>query len=163
VHSECLTGDAIGSLRCDCGAQLDASLARAADEGGVVIYLRGHEGRGIGLLSKIEAYALQDAGRDTVQANLDLGWPADRREYGAGAAILADLGVRRFRLLTNNPAKVLGLRAHGLEVTEMIGLEVGRTPENAIYLHTKAAEMGHLMAPVPTVPAPAAHHEEITR
>lgn len=145
VHSECLTGDAFGSLRCDCGPQLDASLARAADEGGVVVYLRGHEGRGIGLLSKIDAYALQDAGRDTVQANLDLGWPADRREYGAAAAILIDLGVHRMRLLTNNPAKVLGLRAHGLDVTEMVPLEVGRTPENAGYLRTKAAQMGHLL------------------
>ena len=144
VHSECLTGDSFSSLRCDCGPQLDASLARAAQEGGVVVYLRGHEGRGIGLSSKIEAYALQDTGRDTVQANLDLGWPADRREYGAAAAILVDLGVRRLRLLTNNPAKVLGLRAHGLEV-EMIGLEVGRTPENAVYLRTKAVEMGHLL------------------
>ncbi|HEY8719349.1 GTP cyclohydrolase II [Pengzhenrongella sp.] len=144
VHSECLTGDAFGSLRCDCGPQLDTSLARAAAEGGVVVYLRGHEGRGIGLLSKIAAYSLQDAGRDTVQANLDLGWPADRREYGAAAAILADLGVHRMRLLTNNPAKVLGLRAHGLVVTEMIPLEVGRTSENAAYLATKEAEMGHL-------------------
>ena len=146
VHSECLTGDAFGSLRCDCGPQLDAALERAADEGGVVVYLRGHEGRGIGLLAKIGAYALQDAGRDTVQANIDLGWPADRREYGAAAAILADLGVRRFRLLTNNPAKVEGLRAHGLEVTAMVPLEVGRTPENRAYLRTKAVEMGHLLA-----------------
>ncbi|HEY5516045.1 MAG TPA: GTP cyclohydrolase II [Pengzhenrongella sp.] len=156
VHSECLTGDAFGSSRCDCGPQLEASLERAAAEGGVVVYLRGHEGRGIGLLSKIEAYALQDAGRDTVQANLDLGWPADRREYGAAAAILADLGVHRMRLLTNNPAKVLGLRAHGLDITEMVPLEVGRTPENAAYLHTKVAEMGHLLTrpivdPVSTV------------
>ena len=164
VHSECLTGDSFSSLRCDCGPQLDASLERAAAEGGVVVYLQGHEGRGIGLGSKIAAYALQDAGRDTVQANLDLGWPADRREYGAAAAILAELGVRRLRLLTNNPAKVLGLRAHGLEVTEMIGLEVGRTPQNAVYLQTKAAEMGHLLTstvtidvltpPVPTTPVP---------
>ena len=144
VHSECLTGDAFGSLRCDCGPQLEASMERAAAEGGVVVYLRGHEGRGIGLLSKIEAYALQDVGRDTVQANLDLGWPADRREYGAAAAILADLGVRRLRLLTNNPAKALGLRAHGLDVTAMVPLEVGRTPENAVYLHTKVVQMGHV-------------------
>src|SRR3712207_8701087 len=102
--------------------------------------------RGIGLLAKIGAYALQDAGRDTVQANIDLGWPADRREYGAAAAILADLGVHRLRLLTNNPAKAAGLRAHGLEVTELVPLEVGRTPENAAYLRTKAVEMGHLIA-----------------
>ena len=146
VHSECLTGDAFGSLRCDCGPQLDASLERAADEGGVVVYLRGHEGRGIGLLAKIGAYALQDAGRDTVQANIDLGWPADRREYGAAAAILADLGVHRMRLLTNNPAKAAGLRAHGLEVTDLLPLVVGRTPENSAYLRTKAVEMGHLLA-----------------
>jgi len=146
VHSECLTGDAFGSLRCDCGPQLDAALERAADEGGVVVYLRGHEGRGIGLLAKIGAYALQDAGRDTVQANIDLGWPADRREYGAAAAILADLGVHRLRLLTNNPGKAAGLRAHGLDVTELVPLEVGHTPENRAYLRTKAVEMGHLLA-----------------
>ncbi|WNB84266.1 GTP cyclohydrolase II [Cellulomonas sp. ATA003] len=154
VHSECLTGDAFGSLRCDCGPQLDAALERAAEEGGVVVYMRGHEGRGIGLLAKIGAYALQDAGRDTVQANIDLGWPADRREYGAAAAILADLGVQRLRLLTNNPAKVAGLRAHGLDVTAMLPLEVGRTPENAAYLRTKAVEMGHLLA-VPDDDAPS--------
>jgi 3,4-dihydroxy 2-butanone 4-phosphate synthase/GTP cyclohydrolase II len=146
VHSECLTGDAFGSLRCDCGPQLDAALERTAEEGGVVVYLRGHEGRGIGLLAKIGAYALQDAGRDTVQANIDLGWPADRREYGAAAAILTDLGISRLRLLTNNPAKVAGLRAHGLDVTAMVPLEVGRTPENLAYLRTKAVEMGHLLA-----------------
>ncbi|NMR20194.1 GTP cyclohydrolase II [Cellulomonas fimi] len=158
VHSECLTGDAFGSLRCDCGPQLDAALERTAEEGGVVVYLRGHEGRGIGLLSKIEAYGLQDAGRDTVQANIDLGWPADRREYGAAAAILADLGIGRLRLLTNNPAKVVGLRAHGLEVTDMVGLEVGHTPENSAYLRTKAVEMGHLLThPIP-VPLDAPEH-----
>ena len=146
VHSECLTGDAFGSLRCDCGPQLDASLERTAEEGGVVVYLRGHEGRGIGLLAKIGAYALQDAGRDTVQANIDLGWPVDRREYGAAAAILADLGMTRLRLLSNNPAKAAGLRAHGLEVTELVPLQVGRTPENSAYLRTKAVEMGHLLS-----------------
>jgi 3,4-dihydroxy 2-butanone 4-phosphate synthase/GTP cyclohydrolase II len=165
VHSECLTGDAFGSLRCDCGPQLDAALERTAEEGGVVVYLRGHEGRGIGLLAKIGAYALQDAGRDTVQANIDLGWPADRREYGAAAAILADLGIQRLRLLTNNPAKVAGLRAHGLDVTAMVPLEVGRTPENLAYLRTKAVEMGHLLAlpdddadptvPTATIPTPS--------
>ena len=116
VHSECLTGDAFGSARCDCGPQLDAALELAAEQGGAVVYLRGHEGRGIGLLAKVAAYALQDEGRDTVEANLDLGWPADRREYGAAAAILTDLGVQRVSLLTNNPAKVAGLRAHGIEV-----------------------------------------------
>ncbi|GAA4623978.1 GTP cyclohydrolase II [Cellulomonas oligotrophica] len=145
VHSECLTGDAFGSARCDCGPQLDAALALAAAEGGAVVYLRGHEGRGIGLLAKVAAYALQDTGRDTVEANLDLGWPADRREYGAAAAILADLGVARVRLLTNNPAKVAGLRAHGIDVVQVRGLEVGRTPHNAAYLRTKATAMGHLL------------------
>lgn len=146
VHSECLTGDAFGSRRCDCGAQLHAAMALVAREGGAVVYLRGHEGRGIGLRSKIDAYALQDSGRDTVQANLDLGLPADRREYGAAAAILADLGVDGVRLLTNNPAKVSGLRAHGVDVVERVGLEVGRTPENAAYLATKRTEMGHLLS-----------------
>ncbi len=147
VHSECLTGDAFGSLRCDCGPQLDAALARAAAEGGAVVYLRGHEGRGIGLLHKISAYALQDAGRNTVQANLDLGLPADRREYGAAAAILSDLGFARVRLLTNNPAKVTGLEAHGIVVAEVLAHEVGRTAENLEYLRTKAREMGHLLSP----------------
>ncbi|MEN1974707.1 3,4-dihydroxy-2-butanone-4-phosphate synthase [Cellulomonas olei] len=145
VHSECLTGDAFGSERCDCGPQLDAALELAARDGGAVVYLRGHEGRGIGLVAKIGAYALQDAGRDTVEANLDLGWPADRREYGAAAAILEDLGARRITLLTNNPAKVAGLTAHGIEVAEVRGLEVGRTPHNETYLRTKARAMGHLL------------------
>jgi 3,4-dihydroxy 2-butanone 4-phosphate synthase/GTP cyclohydrolase II len=145
VHSECLTGDAFGSLRCDCGPQLDAALERASREGGAVVYLRGHEGRGIGLLAKIDAYALQDAGRDTVEANLELGHPADRREYGAAAAMLADLGLARIRLLTNNPAKVTGLGASGVEVVEVVPHEVGRTTENAAYLHTKAVAMGHLL------------------
>ncbi|HEY0186256.1 MAG TPA: 3,4-dihydroxy-2-butanone-4-phosphate synthase [Cellulomonas sp.] len=152
VHSECLTGDAFGSARCDCGPQLDAALEQTARDGGVVVYLRGHEGRGIGLLAKIGAYALQDAGRDTVEANLDLGWPADRREYGAAAAILADLGVQRITLLTNNPAKVAGLTANGIEVAEVRGLEVGRTPHNEAYLRTKARAMGHLLPGLDDVP-----------
>jgi 3,4-dihydroxy 2-butanone 4-phosphate synthase/GTP cyclohydrolase II len=154
VHSECLTGDAFGSARCDCGPQLDAALELAAREGGAVVYLRGHEGRGIGLVAKIGAYALQDQGRDTVEANIDLGWPADRREYGAAAAILADLGADRITLLTNNPAKVAGLTAHGIDVAEVRGLEVGRTPHNETYLRTKARAMGHLLPgldhPTPT-------------
>ncbi|ADG74757.1 GTP cyclohydrolase II [Cellulomonas flavigena DSM 20109] len=145
VHSECLTGDAFGSARCDCGPQLDAALEITAAEGGAVVYLRGHEGRGIGLLAKVAAYALQDDGRDTVEANVDLGWPADRREYGAAAAILAELGVRRVELLTNNPAKVAGLRAHGIDVAQVRGLEVGRTPHNEAYLRTKATSMGHAL------------------
>lgn len=143
VHSECLTGDAFGSLRCDCGPQLSASLEAVARDGGAVVYLRGHEGRGIGLLAKIAAYQLQDAGRDTVEANLELGWPADRREYGAAAAILAELGLERIRLLTNNPAKAVGLTAHGITVTETVGIEVGHTPENYHYLKTKKVSMGH--------------------
>jgi 3,4-dihydroxy 2-butanone 4-phosphate synthase/GTP cyclohydrolase II len=145
VHSECLTGDAFGSARCDCGPQLDAALRLAATTGGAVVYLRGHEGRGIGLLAKVAAYALQDTGRDTVEANLDLGWPADRREYGAAAAILTDLGVHSVTLLTNNPAKVAGLQAHGIDVAEVRGLEVGRTPHNEAYLRTKATTMGHVL------------------
>lgn len=165
VHSECLTGDAFGSARCDCGPQLDAALEIAAAEGGAVVYLRGHEGRGIGLLAKVAAYALQDGGRDTVEANVDLGWPADRREYGAAAAILADLGVRRVRLLTNNPAKVAGLRAHGIEVVQVQGLEVGRTPHNEAYLRTKATSMGHALHldGTPGAPdlAPAVHVDPV--
>jgi len=143
VHSECLTGDAFGSLRCDCGPQLHTAMRRAADEGGAVVYLRGHEGRGIGLLAKIGAYALQDAGRDTVQANLELGLPVDRREYGAAAAILHDLGLERIRLLTNNPAKAVGLRAHGIDVVEVVPIEVGRSRHNDAYLRTKRDVMGH--------------------
>jgi len=145
VHSECLTGDAFGSERCDCGPQLQESMRLAAEGGGVVVYLRGHEGRGIGLLAKLAAYALQDEGRDTVEANIDLGWPADRREYGAAAAILADLGATTVTLLTNNPAKVAGLRAHGIDVAQVRGLDVGRTPHNASYLATKARAMGHVL------------------
>jgi 3,4-dihydroxy 2-butanone 4-phosphate synthase/GTP cyclohydrolase II len=145
VHSECLTGDAFGSLRCDCGSQLDAALALAAQEGGAVVYLRGHEGRGIGLLPKLRAYALQDEGRDTVQANLELGWPADRREYSAAAAILTDLGLTRVRLVTNNPAKVAGLVASGIDVTQVLGLAVGHTAHNHHYLVTKKDVMGHLL------------------
>ena len=156
VHSECLTGDAFGSLRCDCGPQLDASLEAVARDGGAVVYLRGHEGRGIGLLAKIAAYQLQDAGRDTVEANLELGWPADRREYGAAAAILTALGLDRVRLLTNNPAKAVGLTAHGIEVTETVGIEVGHTPENVHYLRTKKVSMGHLLHTITVDAAPTA-------
>ncbi|MFP5334710.1 MAG: bifunctional 3,4-dihydroxy-2-butanone-4-phosphate synthase/GTP cyclohydrolase II [Actinomycetes bacterium] len=144
VHSECLTGDVLGSLRCDCGPQLGAALDRVVAAGrGVVVYLRGHEGRGIGLLAKLQAYALQDAGLDTVDANLELGLPADAREYDAAAQILDDLGVRRARLLTNNPAKVVGLRRHGVEVVEQVPLAAGLGPENVRYLTTKRDRMGH--------------------
>ena len=145
VHSECLTGDAFSSHRCDCGPQLDAALERVQREGGAVVYLTGHEGRGIGIISKIQAYALQDAGRDTVDANVELGLPVDRREYGAAAAILEDLGLRRVRLLTNNPAKVEGLRASGIDVAERVPHHVGDHPENRAYRRTKVERMGHLM------------------
>ncbi|MDF9877946.1 3,4-dihydroxy 2-butanone 4-phosphate synthase/GTP cyclohydrolase II [Cellulosimicrobium cellulans] len=155
VHSECLTGDAFGSLRCDCGPQLQAAMERVAAEGGAVVYLRGHEGRGIGLLAKIGAYELQDEGLDTVQANLELGWPVDRREYGAAAAILADLGLSRVRLLTNNPAKVTGLVASGIEVVGTERIEVGHGEHNRAYLVTKKVAMGHLLDTV-AVPEGAA-------
>lgn len=148
VHSECLTGDALGSLRCDCGPQLEASLAAVAAEGGAVVYLRGHEGRGIGLAAKIQAYALQDAGRDTVEANVDLGLPVDAREYGAAAAILADLGMDGVTLLTNNPEKVTGLRAAGTDVVGRRGLVVGRGVHNHRYLETKRAVLGHRIDPI---------------
>lgn len=144
VHSECLTGDILGSMRCDCGPQLQAAMAAVAREGrGVVLYLRGHEGRGIGLLHKLQAYQLQDSGRDTVDANLDLGLPADARDYGIGAQILADLGVRSMRLLSNNPAKRAGLEGYGLSIAERVPLVVPPNEHNARYLATKAARMGH--------------------
>jgi 3,4-dihydroxy 2-butanone 4-phosphate synthase/GTP cyclohydrolase II len=143
VHSECLTGDAFGSSRCDCGPQLDAALDRVAAEGGVVIYLRGHEGRGIGLLAKLTAYQLQDAGLDTVAANTAQGLPADAREYGAAAAVLDDLGLDAIRLLTNNPAKLTGLAQHGITVTERLGLQVGVNEHNQAYLTSKRDLMGH--------------------
>jgi 3,4-dihydroxy 2-butanone 4-phosphate synthase / GTP cyclohydrolase II len=144
LHSECLTGDVFGSLRCDCGAQLEAAMAAIATEGrGVVLYLRGHEGRGVGLLSKLRAYELQDAGADTVDANLELGLPADAREYSAGAHMLADLGVRSVRLLTNNPAKVSGLTGCGVDVTARVPLTTAVTPYNLRYLTTKRDRLGH--------------------
>jgi 3,4-dihydroxy 2-butanone 4-phosphate synthase/GTP cyclohydrolase II len=146
VHSECLTGDVFGSVRCDCGPQLQAALARIAEEGrGVVLYVRGHEGRGIGLMHKLQAYELQDTGRDTVDANLELGLPADARDYGTGAQILYDLGVRTMRLLTNNPAKRAGLEGYGLEVTGREPMPVRVHRENVRYLRTKRDRMGHLL------------------
>lgn len=155
VHSECLTGDVFGSLRCDCGPQLDTALERVAQEGrGVVLYLRGHEGRGIGLLHKLQAYQLQDLGRDTVDANLELGLPADARDYGTGAQILYDLGVRSMRLLTNNPAKRAGLEGYGLTVTGRLDLPVRPHPENVDYLRTKRDRMGHLLEFDEVVEAP---------
>ena len=146
VHSECLTGDVFGSLRCDCGQQLDAALeAVAAADQGVVVYLRGHEGRGIGLGHKLRAYALQEEGRDTVEANEDLGLPVDSREYGIGAQILVDLGVTTMRLMTNNPAKYGGLDGYGLEITERVPLDTAPNPENLAYLRTKREKLGHLL------------------
>jgi 3,4-dihydroxy 2-butanone 4-phosphate synthase/GTP cyclohydrolase II len=147
VHSECLTGDVFGSLRCDCGPQLDAALAAVAREGrGVVLYIRGHEGRGIGLLHKLQAYQLQDLGQDTLDANLTLGLPADARDYGTGAQILVDLGIHSMRLLTNNPAKRAGLEGYGLRVTGRVPLPVHANPENLRYLQTKRDRMGHDLA-----------------
>ena len=144
LHSECLTGDVFGSQRCDCGAQLEASMAAIAAEGaGVVLYLRGQEGRGVGLLGKLRAYELQDAGADTVDANLHLGMPVDAREYSAGAQMLADLGVRSVRLLTNNPAKVTGLTSGGVDVKERVPLPSALTPYNLRYLTTKRDRLGH--------------------
>jgi 3,4-dihydroxy 2-butanone 4-phosphate synthase / GTP cyclohydrolase II len=139
-----LTGDVFGSRRCDCGPQLDAAMAMVAREGrGVVLYMRGHEGRGIGLMHKLQAYQLQDAGDDTVDANLKLGLPADARDYGTGAQILVDLGVRSMRLLTNNPAKRVGLDGYGLHIIERVPLPVRANAENIRYLMTKRDRMGH--------------------
>lgn len=150
VHSECLTGDVFGSRRCDCGTQLDAALRMVAAEGrGVVLYMRGHEGRGIGLMHKLRAYQLQDAGHDTVDANLALGLPADARDYGTGAQILVDLGVRGIRLLSNNPTKRAGLEGYGLRIVELIAMPVNHTPENLRYLTTKRDRMGHVLPGLP--------------
>ncbi|MGI9080499.1 MAG: bifunctional 3,4-dihydroxy-2-butanone-4-phosphate synthase/GTP cyclohydrolase II [Acidimicrobiales bacterium] len=146
VHSECLTGDVFGSLRCDCGLQLEAAIELIAKEGlGVVVYLRGHEGRGIGIAHKLRAYTLQDQGADTVDANLALGLPVDNREYGIGAQILVDLGITTMRLLTNNPAKYGGLEGYGLQIVERVGLQSKPNPENIAYLRTKQQRLGHLL------------------
>jgi 3,4-dihydroxy 2-butanone 4-phosphate synthase/GTP cyclohydrolase II len=150
VHSECLTGDAFGSLRCDCGPQLDAAMAAVAAAGrGVVLYIRGHEGRGIGLMAKLQAYKLQDEGADTVDANTLLGLPADARDYGIGAQILAHLGVKSMLLLTNNPAKRAGLEGYGLSVTGLMPLPTHVHPENIRYLRTKRDRMGHEIYDLP--------------
>ncbi len=157
VHSECLTGDVLGSRRCDCGPQLDAAMAEVAREGrGVVLYVRGHEGRGIGLMHKLQAYQLQDAGSDTLDANLELGLPADARDYGTGAQILVDLGIRTMRLLSNNPAKRAGLEGYGLEIVGRVPLPTLATPENLRYLKTKRDRMGH------DLPGLAAFEDEAT-
>ncbi|WP_445258870.1 bifunctional 3,4-dihydroxy-2-butanone-4-phosphate synthase/GTP cyclohydrolase II [Nocardioides aurantiacus] len=168
VHSECLTGDVFGSERCDCGPQLDEAMDKIVAEGrGVVVYLRGHEGRGIGLLAKLQAYQLQDGGRDTVDANLDLGLPADARHYGAATQILRDLGVREVRLLTNNPDKTSGLESYGVHVAERVALTPHPNDHNLAYLMTKRDRMGHQLdgldlgpsvQTVPTVPTDEGAH-----
>ncbi len=143
VHSECLTGDVFGSQRCDCGWQFDSAMQRIADEGrGVLLYMR-QEGRGIGLSAKIHAYKLQEQGLDTVEANLKLGFPMDLRDYGIGAQMLHDLGIRKLRLMTNNPRKIVGLEGHSLEIVEQIGIQPVPNPHNARYLNTKREKMGH--------------------
>jgi len=156
VHSECLTGDVFGSLRCDCGAQLRRALDMIAAEGrGVVLYLRGHEGRAIGLAQKLRAYELQEQGRDTVEANEELGFPPDPRDYGTSAQILRDLGVRSMRLLTNNPSKLVALEGYGLSIVERIPLETRPTRENIGYLRTKREKLGHLLEALDLAEIPA--------
>jgi GTP cyclohydrolase II len=146
VHSECLTGDVLGSMRCDCGEQLDAALKRIAEAGqGVVVYLRGHEGRGIGLANKIKAYQLQDQGRDTVEANLDLGLPVDIRDYEVAAHILRHLGVKSIRLMTNNPRKMKKLADYGVLIAERVPMLTAHTPHNIAYLRTKQEKLGHML------------------
>jgi len=147
MHSECLTGDVFGSLRCDCGDQLDKALQMIGDEGrGVVVYMRHHEGRGIGIVNKLRAYRLQEEeGMDTVEANLHLGFPPDPRDYGIGAQILVDLGLRRIRLLTNNPSKRAGIQGFGLEVIDRVPLVTRPNETNRKYLETKQAKMGHIL------------------
>ena len=147
IHSECLTGDVFGSRRCDCGDQLRAALSAVTEEGsGVVVYNRGHEGRGIGLLAKLEAYRLQDEGRDTVEANLELGYPADGRHYGISAQILHDLKVGSVRLMTNNPSKYIALSGYGLEIVDRVPLEIPPTSEESRqHLETKREKLGHIL------------------
>ena len=146
VHSECFTGDVLGSIRCDCGTQLSEAMRKIDEEGeGIIVYIRGHEGRGIGLRHKLEAYALQDKGFDTVEANVELGFSVDSRDYGVGAQILVDLGVSTMRLLTNNPTKRAGLEGYGLTIVDRVPLESVPNPENIRYLTTKKEKLGHLL------------------
>jgi 3,4-dihydroxy 2-butanone 4-phosphate synthase/GTP cyclohydrolase II len=160
VHSECLTGDVFGSLRCDCGEQLHAAMKMVEQEGsGVILYMH-QEGRGIGLANKIKAYALQDQGYDTVEANRKLGFKADLRDYGIGAQILRDLGVRKMRLLTNNPKKIVGLDGYGLHVTARLPIEIEPGPENFDYLRCKRDKMGHLFEMLPDAPEPERDGEQ---
>jgi 3,4-dihydroxy 2-butanone 4-phosphate synthase / GTP cyclohydrolase II len=152
VHSECFTGDVLGSFRCDCGLQLAEAMRRINEEGeGIVVYIRGHEGRGIGLRHKLEAYALQDGGLDTVEANVELGFSPDSRDYGVGAQILVDLGVSTMRLLTNNPTKRAGLEGYGLHIVDRVPLQSDPNPENIRYLETKRDKMGHLLDSLKTI------------
>jgi len=147
VHSECLTGDVFGSLRCDCGGQLRSAMGQIAREGkGVILYMRNHEGRGIGIVNKIKAYALQEDGYDTVEANVALGFEPDLRDYGIGAQMLVDLGIKKMRLMTNNPKKIVGLQGYGITVTGRVPLEIPPNEENIRYLTTKCAKMGHIMS-----------------
>ncbi len=144
VHSECFTGDILGSRRCECGEQLHRAMKEVGEQGGVVLYLR-QEGRGIGLVNKIRAYHLQEQGMDTVEANVHLGFPPDRRDYGVGAQILADLGVRKIRLMTNNPRKILGLKGYGLQIVERVPIQIPAHKDNERYLSTKRRKLGHLL------------------
>ena len=146
VHSECFTGDVLGSIRCDCGTQLSEAMRKIDEEGeGVIVYIRGHEGRGIGLRHKLEAYSLQDKGFDTVEANVELGFAVDSRDYGVGAQILVDLGISTMKLLTNNPTKRAGLEGYGLTIVDRVPLESAPNPENIRYLTTKKEKLGHLL------------------